>query len=234
VRSAVFFAAATSLSGSLACSAQVHANAEAKVGDEEAADFNKPLEGPVAEAPSSEAPANNEALLGARPDLSYKGPASATCKCLQVAVGQPGDAAFQWSGERPRTNPDTEIVIAVSSSGIACPERGASDLGASYWGYEMKNDDVVVVVEPALAGRPLTSGAIIPRPLGSGRVIVRPADKNVPYGRASSGSGACTIGQFAVGNSKPSPSMPPPPAGSAPVRIQGGAPEDDSSRVRMP
>lgn len=216
----------------MACKAQVQANAEANVGHEEVADFNKPLEHPVGdEAPSFEDTPSREALLGARPDLSFKGPATATCKCLAVALGQPGDAVFQWSGEQPRTNPQNQLVIALSSGGMVCPEAGANSLGASYWGYEVNRGDVVVVVEPAVAGRPQTSGAIIPKPLGSGHVFVRPADKKVPYGRPAAGGGAmCSVGSFAVAGTKPSPSMPPPPS-SAPVRIGGENGPSDSPDV---
>jgi hypothetical protein len=175
----------------------VQAKAEANIGTEEVKDFNKPLdESAAARGPSFESASPEQALLGARPDLSFSGSPTPTCKCLAVAVGQPGDTSFHWSGERPHTNPDSQLVIALTSHGVPCSESGGTGLGASYWGYELKQDDVVVVVEPAVDGRPLTSGAIIPRPLGNGRVYVRPSDKSVPYGRPASGADAmCPVGQ---------------------------------------
>jgi len=213
----------------------VQANAEANVGHEDVKDFNKPLDQPVAgEAPALEGAAGEQALLGARPDLSFRGTPTPTCKCLAVAVGQPGDSSFHWSGERPHTNPDSQLVIAITSSGVACSESGGGGIGASYWGYELKSEDVVVVVEPAVAGRPLTSGAIIPRPLGNGRVYVRPSDKTVPYGRPASGGGAmCVVGGSAQTGAKPNPLIPP-SAASARVRIRGDEPASDSPEVRMP
>lgn len=212
------------------------ANAEANVGHEEVADFNKPLDHPVeGQGPTFEDASHAEALLGARPDLSYKGPPTATCKCLAVAVGQPGDASFHWGGERPRTNPDSELVIAVTSSGIACPEAGAGALGASYWGYEVKGSDVVVVIEPAAPGRPQTTGAIIPRPLGGGQVFVRPADKKVPYGRALSGAGAkCSVGQLGMGQAPSETSSAPATKSNTGVRIHTDEAPPDSTEFTAP
>lgn len=210
----------------------MQANAEANIGHEDTKDFNKPLEPVTAE---SEGASKEQALLGARPDLSFGGTPSPTCKCLAVALGQPGDTSFHWSGERPHTSPDSQLVIALTSSGVACSETSGTGLGASYWGYEMKNDDVIVVVEPAMAGRPLTSGAIIPRPMGNGRVYVRPSDKTVPYGRPASGAGAmCAVGQPSTGQAKPNPLIPP-SAASARVRIGGeGPPPSDTPEVSIP
>ena len=212
----------------------MQANAEANVGHEEVKDFNKPLDEQATETPSFEGASREQALLGARPDLSFNGSPSPTCKCLAVAVGQPGDPSFHWSGERPHTNPDSQLVIALTSNGVACSEARGTGLGASYWGYELKQDDVVVVVEPAVEGRPLTSGAIIPRPLGNGRVYVRPSDKSVPYGRPATGTGAmCPVGQAAAAGAKTN-LLVPPSAASAGVRIGGDEPASDSPKVRMP
>ncbi len=195
MRTAAPLAVVAALIGPLSCKAQVQANAQANVGQEEANDFDKPIDRSAASAgPAVEGASKEQALLGARPDLSFGGTPSPTCKCLAVAVGQPGDTSFHWSGERPITNPDSQLVIALTSSGVACSETSGLGLGASYWGYEMKNDDVVVVVEPAVAGRPLTSGAIVPRPVGNGHVYVRPSDQSVPYGRPASGTGTmCAV-----------------------------------------
>jgi hypothetical protein len=180
---------------SVGCQASVEG--KVNVGDKsEVSDFDKPLD-PTMSATSAKAagePATPIALLGARQDLALSGGHSTTCKCLAVALGQPGDAAFRWSGERPRTNSSSQLVIALSSAGQACPEAGDKATGASYWGYETVGNDVVVVVESAHEGRPLAAGGIIPRPQ-NGQVFVRPIDKKLPYGRPSSGAGArCQIG----------------------------------------
>jgi hypothetical protein len=191
---------AASLSFGAGCQASVEGKMNVGTKSEgEVADFDKPLEPTAASSAAAAAtePASAPiALLGARQDLTYHGPPTTACKCLGVALGQPGDPAFQWAGERPRTNASSQIVIALSSAGQACPEAGASPSGASYWGYETSGNDVVVVVEKAYAGRPLASGAIIPRP-ANGQVFVRPADKKLPYGRAASGPGErCQIGNL--------------------------------------
>ena len=225
-------AVAVALIASSGCKAQVQANAEANVGHEETKDFDQPLDQPVT-AGGSSSDGTDQALLGARPDLSFNAQPTPTCKCLAVAVGQPGDTSFHWSGEPPHTNPDAQLVIALTSNGVACSERGGTGLGASYWGYEVKQDDVIVVVEPAVAGRPQTSGAIIPRPLGSGRVYVRPSDKSVPYGRPASGTGAmCAVGHASQG-AKPAPVIPP-SAASARVRSRGEGPPSGSPEVSLP
>ena len=58
----------------------------------------------------------------------------------------------------------------------------------------MTRNDVIVLVEAARGGRPLTSGAIIPKPVGPGQVFVAPTSKKLPYGRALEGKGLCKIG----------------------------------------
>ena len=135
------------------------------------------------------------ALLGARSDLRLaqdkKTPA---CSCLAVALGAPSDPAFNWDGQVPAIDAETQLVIALSSEGIAC--AGAKEeIGVSYWGYRQSGDDVIVIVENARGGRPVTSGAIIPKPLGNGQVYVRPTHKKVPYGNPlSSADKVCKIG----------------------------------------
>ncbi len=83
----------------------------------------------------------------------------------------------------PAIDPESQLVIALGSEGISCTEAAADSLGASYWGYRRDGNDVIVIVEGAKLGRPITTGAIIPRPFADGRVRVRPASKTVPYGR---------------------------------------------------
>jgi hypothetical protein len=80
-------------------------------------------------------------------------------------------------------------------------------LGASYWGYRRSGNDVVVFVESAVKGRPLTAGAIIPKPFGDGQVFAAPAFKHEPYGRGPKGEARCKLG-----NPGPPRSSPPPPS----------------------
>lgn len=135
------------------------------------------------------------ALLGARHDLHLKGSSAATCSCLAVGLGGPADAAFAWDGQVPAIDPQTQLVIAVSSEGVTCAGAPADSLGASYWGYRQSGDDVIVIVENARFGRPLTAGAIIPKPPGNGQVYVRNASKGVPYGRPlNTADKLCKIG----------------------------------------
>jgi hypothetical protein len=129
-------------------------------------------------------PAGEQALLGARHDLRLT--ASATtpaCKCLAVAVGAPNHSSFAWIGAPPQIDPRRQLVIAIGSEGIPCAGEPKDSLGASYWGYRREGDNVIVIVENAKFGRPITAGAIIPKPSGSGQVLVRPASNEVSYGR---------------------------------------------------
>jgi hypothetical protein len=149
--------------------------------------FDKPMTpNATTDTRSADQPGAEAALLGARQDLAYKGASTARCKCLAAAVGQPKDSSFQWTGTRPVTNQDTQLVVALSSAGVPCDVESP---GASYWGYETVGQDVIVVVETAKPGRPVAQGAIIPRPTGNGQVYIRPVDKSAPYGRPAAGAG---------------------------------------------
>ncbi|HEY6080896.1 MAG TPA: hypothetical protein VIW29_18910 [Polyangiaceae bacterium] len=134
-------------------------------------------------------------LLGARHDLKLRsGKGTASCSCLSVALGTAHNPGMQWTAEAPTIDETTQLSIALSSEGAACPGEPKGSLGASYWGYRLSGNDVVVLVEAARGGRPLTSGAIIPRPVGSGQVYVAPASRKLPYGRPLEGKGLCQIG----------------------------------------
>jgi len=182
-----------------ACKASVNAEAKMGVGEEETAtDIEEPLasastEGPIraAEPAGDAAPA----LLGARPDLRLApGKQTKMCRCLALAAGVPSDPAFLWEAQVPAIDPDTELVIAFSSVGAECADEPKDSLGASYWGYQTRAQDVVVLVECARSGRPVTTGAIIPRPAEGGHVYVRPVDVSVPYARADKDSqAACEL-----------------------------------------
>jgi len=122
-------------------------------------------------------------LVGARPDLQLAAEAPpAACACLAVTVGKANDPEFFWQAGPPRTTSD-QLVVAVSSAGVPCPDAPEGSLGATYWGYRQEGADVVVVVEQARNGRPMTTGAIIPRPGPGGAVYVAPQNARIPYGR---------------------------------------------------
>lgn len=151
---------------------------------------------PAAQAKAVAAPQPGaRVLLGARHDLKLRsGQGTASCECLSVALGGAHNAAMQWSATTPNIDEGTQLTIALSSEGQACKGEPKKSMGASYWGYRLSGNDVVVLVEAAHGGRPITTGAIIPKPVGPGQVYVGPAFKRLPYGRPHSGSGLCKIG----------------------------------------
>ncbi len=139
--------------------------------------------------PSAEAP-----LLGARHDLRLAPSVTqATCQCLAAVVGSPSAAGLSWMGPAPRIDRASQLVVDVGSEGIACPNNAKNEV-ASYKGYAVEGSDVIVTVETAQSGRPVTHGAIIPRPGAGGQVYVRPAAKQVLFGRALQGTGNCALG----------------------------------------
>jgi hypothetical protein len=134
-------------------------------------------------------------LLGARHDLKLRaGQSTATCQCLAVAIGGSHGAPMLWSAAPPDIDESRQLTIALSSEGQACSGEPQGSLGASYWGYRISGNDVIVLVEAARGGRPLTNGAVIPKPVGPGQVYVAPASKKSPYGHASDGKGMCKVG----------------------------------------
>ncbi len=140
-------------------------------------------------------PSASRVLLGARHDLQLRsGKATASCECLSVAVGGSHSSGMAWSSVPPDIDESTQLSIALSSEGQACKGEPKKSLGASYWGYRISGNDVVVLVEAARGGRPLTTGAVIPRPVGPGQVFVAPASKKLPYGRPLAGKGLCKVG----------------------------------------
>jgi hypothetical protein len=171
------------------------ASASASINTGAKTETDEPVE-PVSEARSAPPPAAEVALFGARHDLQLsperKNP---TCNCVAIALGQPNDPGMKWEGPAPSVDPGTQLVIALSSEGVTCAEPPKEGLGASYWGYKESGDDVIVVLEVARLGRPVTTGAIIPKPMGNGQVHVQPASRAVPYGRALSASEpTCRLG----------------------------------------
>jgi len=174
-----------------ACHASVQADAELNTGKpgEQVRDFDRPLEAGAAtkaEAAADAAGAPEYALLGARHDLNYAGAKTPTCQCLAVALSDHAeDPAFQWELAAPKLEPSTQLVIAFTSNGVTCDSPPAGTLGASYQGYAIDGNDVVISVEALGEGRPLTSGAIIPRPLGTGSVLIESA--GAVYGKPLEG-----------------------------------------------
>jgi hypothetical protein len=181
----------------LSCQASVSADASAKrarADSEETPDFDKPMTAKQLAAPSALAP--DAVLLGARRDLSLvSAHESATCACLKVGIGAPQSLAFQWQSGAPHLSDDTQLAFAMSSENASCSGEPKGSSGASYWGYRISGNDVIVFIEGAREGRPRTSAAIIPKPVGDGKVYVAPAKKNFPYGRPLDGKGErCAVG----------------------------------------
>ena len=177
---------------------------DAEEGPEDAADLNKPISAKSLAAASSARPLDAPTLLGARHDMSLVVEhANAACACIKVAIGSAGSAAFKWQGSAPRLNDDTQLAMALSSESMPCDKQPKGSSGASYWGYRISGNDVIVFVEGARAGRPLTAAAIIPKPVADGQVYVAPAKSKLPYGRPLTGSGNCKIGNVATRRSTP-------------------------------
>jgi hypothetical protein len=184
----------------LGCEASVSADASQKrvrADSEETPDFDKPITAKELEpkaAPS--VPIVNTALLGARHDLSLVSEhANVACACLKVGIGGAQSAAFQWQSGAPHLSDDTQLAFAMSSENMACNDEPKGSSGASYWGYRIFGNDVIVFVEGAREGRPRTSAAIIPKPVGDGQVYIAPAKKKFPYGRPLDGKGErCKVG----------------------------------------
>jgi hypothetical protein len=187
-----------SVSGSASATGDVSGNADAS-GDGESDDGLASGDGQsgaaVPETDDFASGAGSEtALLGARHDLSLVvEQATNKCQCLAVGLGPAAAPPFSWKAGVPKLDPETQLVVALTSEGQNCEEPKGS-LGASYWGYRIKGNDVFVFVESATSGRPLTPGGIIPKPFADGVVYVAPAGKKTPYGRGEQGAKECKLG----------------------------------------
>ena len=187
----------------LACQASVQGQGKVQAGTEEEAnfdvegdaawDYKAPEKGSETSSPkAAEIPLSDSkkmALLGARHDLLLKEGAEKQCECLAVFLGQPSSSRLTWMESTPSTNSQSQLVLALASEGVECSKDAPT---ASYMGYEKKGDDIFVSIEAAVAGRPITHGAIIPRPLNQGQVYIR-ADKELPYGRSLTGEPPCSL-----------------------------------------
>jgi hypothetical protein len=135
-----------------------------------------------------------QALFGARAGLHLATPVPAVCQCLAVVVGQPNDSRFAWEGQPSVIDPKTQIAVALGSDGLDCPAAPQGSLGASYHGYSIEGQDVVISVESGRSGRPLTRGAIVPKPQDGGRLLVSPVNGRTPFGRPLDGRGGpCVV-----------------------------------------
>jgi hypothetical protein len=85
-----------------------------------------------------------------------------------------------------------------------CADEPKGSSGASYWGYRIAGNDVIVFVEGVREGRPRTSAAIIPKPVGDGQVYLAPAKRKFPYGRTLDGKGErCKVGNSVAKRTTP-------------------------------
>lgn len=188
------------------CHATVNADVNARVrhdaeqGPDERTDLDKSLSAKALTAPAPALTPGEAPLLGARRDMTLVSEhANAACACVKVAIGSAQSAAFHWEGAAPHLNDDTQLAIALSSEGVPCTGEPKGSSGASYWGYRISGNDVIVFVEGARAGRPLAVAAIIPKPVADGQVYFAPAKPKLPYGRSLDGkSGRCKIGNVPI------------------------------------
>jgi hypothetical protein len=178
---------------------------DAEEGPEDAADLNKPISAKSLAAPATAPASGTATLLGARADMSLVVEhANAACACLKVAIGSAPSAAFRWQGSVPQLNDDTQLAMALSSESMPCQNEPKGSSGASYWGYRISGNDVIVFVEGARAGRPRAGAAIIPKPVADGQVYVAPAKSKMPYGRPLDGKGTqCKVGNVATKRTTP-------------------------------
>jgi hypothetical protein len=141
-----------------------------------------------ADAQADLAESANFALFGARHDFTVKDASGAvSCQCVSVLLGPPSSGKLEWQGEMPRTKPETQLVVALIPG--ACPDADKGRAGASYWGYRVQGNDVIVLLEEWKTTRPRTLGAIIPKPAPGGQVYVAPVTTKLPYGKPSVGNG---------------------------------------------
>ena len=104
-------------------------------------------------------------------------------------MGQPDSPGLTWTATAPKTDKNSQLVVALGSEGISC---GVEAPTASYQGYEKRDGNVIIKVEPASSGRPVTHGAIIPRPQAGGKLLVEAVGK-LPYGKSADGKSSCDV-----------------------------------------
>ena len=192
---------------SVSASANQRSKAESEEGPEDTRpDFDKPISADaLATKPPPAIAFADTALLGARHDMTLVTEhANAACACLKAGIGSAQSAAFQWQGAVPHLNDDIQLAFAMTTESMACNNEPKGSSGASYWGYRIVGNDVIVFVEGVRSGRPRTTSAIIPKPVGEGKVYVAPAKAKLPYGRSLDGKAErCEIGNAATKRATP-------------------------------
>lgn len=136
------------------------------------------------------------ALFGARHDFMVKDASGAiACRCVSALLGPPSSGKLEWQAEMPKTKPETHLVVALVPGTGDCPGAPTGAGGASYWGYRLEGNDVVVLLEDWKPARPRPMGAIIPKPSPEGQVYLAPVSPTLPYGGPANGPGArCALG----------------------------------------
>ena len=135
-------------------------------------------------------------LNGVRLDLTLapKAQPNAHCSCLDVLIGQAGDAGFQWGPEVPTLSAE-QMTIAMRTEGAQCPAGtpAAPIRRPSIRGVDRVGSDVIVVIEELPVGRPLALGVVTTMPGPGGSVYLRPSDRKLPYGVAPGARELCKI-----------------------------------------
>lgn len=202
ISSALLLALGCQASVSASASANQRSKADAEDGPEDhRPDFDKPISADaLASKPPPAIALADTALLGARHDMTLVSEhANAACACLKAGIGSAQSAAFQWQGPVPHLNDDIQLAFAMTSESMTCKDEPKGSSGASYWGYRISGNDVIIFIEGVRSGRPRTTAAIIPKPVGEGKVYVAPAKPKFPYGRSLDGkSERCEIGNAAI------------------------------------
>lgn len=158
------------------------------------------------------------ALLGARHDVQLQPRTTPTCACMAFASGKPSDRRFAWEDQVPVLSNTSSTVVAFGMVEGEC----ASEIVASYRGYELAGADVRILLERAVEGRPRLFGAVVPAPQPGGRfVVVPPAD--APFGKSRIvGETQCTFEDGAASGQLASPAAQGPASGA----------DDEASHLR--
>jgi hypothetical protein len=164
---------------------------------EQAPDGGAWREDPSLDAPDQSAsPKLMRHLDGVRLELSMapKAQPTARCACLDVAVGAPSDAMFQWETEAPDVSA-AQMAIAIRGEGARCPDGSTLPVGRrpSIRAVDRVGGDVIVVVEELREGRPLALGAVTTMPDPGGSVYVRSDNRALPYGAPAGSRELCKI-----------------------------------------
>lgn len=180
-------------------SAQSHAQAEVNFDQEPLTEGSEnPSQGdsdPAVRASAREVRAGVKfgppALLGARHDVRLNEPAKkVSCRCLAAVSGSSAMDGLTWSDLPPELDESRQVLVVLESEGVPCDDAKAP--GASYMGYHKEGADIVIDIEAAHPGRPVTRGAVVPLPDAGGRILIS-APGQLPYGGALQGGGRCAL-----------------------------------------